>query len=174
MGNLARRLYLTIRSQLCPEAPVKPISVLPLLLVPALLAAAGPVHYGKPFTVKTETRISDILASPEAYVGKRVKVRGAVTSVCAERGCFLNLKGDKKFQELQFKVDDGVIVFPADALGRTAVAEGVISLKVFSEQEQRDMCPIEAKALNRKFDPAKIKGPMRVVRLEGLGADLLN
>jgi hypothetical protein len=103
-----------------------------------------------------------------------VKVRGTVTNVCAERGCFLNLKGDRKFQELQFKVDDGVIVFPADALGREAVAEGVISVRVISEQEQRDMCPIEAKALDRKFDPAKIKGPLKVVRLEGLGAALAN
>ena len=147
---------------------------LPLFLVPALLMAAGPVHYGKPFTVKAETKISDILANPEKFAGKTVKVRGAVTNVCAERGCFLNLKGDKKFQELQFKVDDGVIVFPADALGKVAVAEGIISVKVITEQEQKDMCPIEAKALNRKFDPAKIKGPMKVVRLDGLGADVLN
>lgn len=145
---------------------------LPFLLAPALLLAAGFTHYGKPLTVKEETRISDILAKPEVFAGKKVKVRGTVTNVCAERGCFLNIKGDKKFQELQFKVDDGVIVFPADALGREVVAEGVISLQVFSEQQQRDMCPIEAKALNRKFDPAKIKGPMKVVRLEGLGADL--
>lgn len=153
---------------------MKLFRTLSLLLVPALLMAAGSVHYGKPFTVKAETKISDILANPEKFAGKKVLVRGAVTNVCAERGCFLNLKGDKKFQELQFKVDDGVIVFPADALGKVAVAEGVISLKVISEQEQKDMCPIEAKALNRKFDPAKIKGPMKVVRLDGLGADLLN
>ena len=145
-----------------------------LLLFPALLMSAEPTHYGKPFTVKEETRISDILAAPEKFTGKKVRVRGIVTNVCAERGCFLNLKGDRKFQELQFKVDDGVIVFPADALGSEAVAEGIISLKVISEQEQRDMCPIEAKALNRKFDPAKIKGPMKVVRLDGLGADVLN
>jgi hypothetical protein len=153
---------------------MKSLRLFSFLLVPALLMAAGPTHYGKAFTVKEETRISEILANPEKFAGKTVKVRGAVTNVCAERGCFLNLKGDKKFQELQFKVDDGVIVFPADALGKVAVAEGVISLKVISEQEQRDMCPIEAKALNRKFDPAKIKGPMKVVRLEGLGADLAN
>lgn len=148
------------------------LRTLPLLLFPALLFAAEFTHYGKAFTIKEETKISDILAAPEKFDGKKVKVRGTVTNVCAERGCFLNLKGDKKFQELQFKVDDGVIVFPADAQGKEAVAEGVISLKVFTEQEQKDMCPIEAKALNRKFDPAKIKGPMKVVRLEGLGAGI--
>lgn len=151
---------------------MKLLRSLPLLLVPALLWSAEFTHYGKAFTVKDETRISEILATPEKFAGKKVKVRGIVTNVCAERGCFLNIKGDKKFQELQFKVDDGVIVFPASAQGREAVAEGVIALQVFSEQEQKDMCPIEAKALDRKFDPAKIKGPMKVVRLEGLGASI--
>jgi hypothetical protein len=138
----------------------------------AVLNAGDTRHYGQAMTLKEETKISEILANPEKFKGKRVRVRGVVTDVCAERGCYLNLKGDKKFQELMFKVDDGVIVFPASVLGSEAVAEGVVSLQVFSEKEQKEMCPIEAKALNRKFDPAKIKGPMKVIRLDGIGADI--
>jgi len=137
-----------------------------------MLKAADTKHYGQAMTLKEETKISEILANPEKFKGKRVRVRGVVTDVCAERGCYLNLKGDKKFQELMFKVDDGVIVFPASVLGAEAVTEGVVSLQVFSEKEQKEMCPIEAKALNRKFDPAKIKGPMKVIRLDGIGADI--
>ena len=129
--------------------------LIPLLLLPVVALAADFAHFGKAFTVKEETKISEILGSPEKFVGRKVKVRGIVVNVCPERGCFLNIKGDKKFQELQ---------------GKEAVAEGTISLKVLSVQEQKDMCPVEAKALDRKFDPAKIKGPMKVVRLEGLGA----
>ena len=123
-------------------------------------------------TLKEETKISEILASPEKFKGKLVRVRGVVTNVCEERGCYLNIKGDKKFQELMFKVDDGVIVFPASSLGREAVAEGIVDLLVYSEKEQKEMCPIEAKALDRKFDPAKIKGTLKVVRLNGIGADI--
>ncbi|MFZ1613096.1 MAG: DUF4920 domain-containing protein [Holophaga sp.] len=145
----------------------------PLFVCAALSLAAGEAkHYGQPMTLKTETKISEILASPEKFKGKRVRIRGTVTNVCEERGCYLNIKGDKKFQELMFKVDDGVIVFPASALGREAVAEGTVDILVFSEKEQKEMCPVEAKALNRKFDPAKIKGPLTVVRLNGLGADI--
>lgn len=152
---------------------MRPQSIFALLFCAALTLAAGDVkHYGQPMTLKEETKISEILASPEKFKGKRVRVRGVVTTVCEERGCFLNLKGDKKFQELMFKVDDGVIVFPASALGREAVAEGVVDVQVFTEKEQKEMCLIEAKALNRKFDPAKIKGPMTVVRLNGIGADI--
>jgi hypothetical protein len=147
--------------------------LIPVMFCAAMaLQAADTKHYGQPMTLKEETKISEIVANPEKFKGKKVRVRGVITDVCAERGCYLNLKGDKKFQELMFKVDDGVIVFPASVLGSEAVAEGVVSLKVFSEKEQKEMCPIEAKALNRKFDPAKIKGPMKVIRLDGTGADI--
>ena len=145
---------------------------LSLVLAPVLLLAASPTHYGTPLTLKEETKISAILANPEAFAGKTVKVRGAVVKVCAERGCFINIKGDQKFQDLQFKVKDGVMVFPVEVQGKEAVAEGVVSVKVVSEQEQRDMCLVEAKAMNKKFDPSKIKGPIKTVRLEGLGADI--
>ncbi|MBI4913722.1 MAG: DUF4920 domain-containing protein [Acidobacteria bacterium] len=146
-----------------------------LVLAATLALRAGEwKNYGKNLTVKEETKISEILAHPDKYQGKKVKVRGVVTNVCPERGCYLNLKGDKKFQQLQFKVDDGVIVFPADAVGREAVAEGVVAVTTFSVAEQKEMCPIEAKALDPKFDPKKIKGPMKVVRLDGLGAELKN
>lgn len=145
--------------------------VLAALCVPALLVAAGAQKYGKPLTLKEETKVSAILAKPEAFKGKKVQVRGVVVDVCAERGCYLVLKGDKRFESLMFKVDDGVIVFPVSLKGREVVVEGTVSVQTFSVQEQKEMCPIEAKALNPKFDPEKITGPMVVVRLDGLGAE---
>ncbi len=145
--------------------------ILPLICT-LTLAAADAVRYGKPLTQVPETRISEILEKPEAFKGKRVKVRGLVTHVCPERGCYLQLKGDKRFQQIMVKVDDGVIVFPASAQGKEAVAEGTVSVTVLSEQEQREMCPVEAKALDPKFDPAKVKGPKTLVRIDGLGAEI--
>lgn len=145
--------------------------VLPLLCT-LVLAAKDTRPYGKPLTNLPETPISEIFAKPEAFKGKRVKVRGIVTGVCPERGCYLNLKSDKRFQQLMFKVEDGVIVFPADSLGKEAVGEGIVSLTVLSEQEQRDMCPVEAKALDPKFDPKKVKGPKTMVRIDGIGAEI--
>lgn len=145
----------------------------PALVCLSVSLLAGEVRtYGKALKTKEETRISDILATPEKYKGKTVKVRGIVTNVCDERGCYINVKGDKKFQEIMVKVEDGVIVFPMDALGREAVAEGVVDVYTLSVEEQKEMCPVEAKALNRKFDPKKITGPMKVVRINGVGAEV--
>lgn len=138
----------------------------------SLVQAAGAKKYGKPMVLAQETKISELLAKPDAFNGKRVRVSGLVLDVCDERGCYLTLAGDRKGQRLLFKVDDGVIVFPASARGSKAIAEGIFSKRVFSVAELKEMCVIEAKAMDPSFDPEAIKGPMTVYRLDGIGAEL--
>lgn len=146
-----------------------------LICLVCLYAESGDKRtYGKPLTIKEETLVSQILNNPAKFKGKKVKVRGQITNVCEERGCYINIKGDKKFQELMFKVDEGTMVFPANSLGREVVAEGLVTVFTVSVKEQKEMCPIEAKALNRKFDPDNIKGPLTVVRIDGIGAEIGN
>ena len=149
-------------------------TILALLAVPALVQAAGVQKFGKPLTLKTETKVSDILAKPEAFKGKRVRIRGIATDVCAERGCYLVVKGDQRYQSLMVKVDDGVIVFPVSLKGREVVAEGTVFVRTYSVEDLKAMCPIEAKALDPTFDPENIKGPLVIVRLDGLGAEARN
>lgn len=101
-----------------------------LALTFALAAAAfaGGKPYGKALTLKEATPVSAILASPGAWNGKRVQVKGMIVDVCAKRGCWMELASDQKFQSLRFKVEDGVIVFPVEAKGSQAVAEGVVQV----------------------------------------------
>lgn len=87
---------------------------------------AKELKLGDGLTLVEITKISDILADPKAYVGKRVLVEGLVTGVCQKRGCWMNIASDKQFQEIQIKVVDGVIVFPMSAAGKMAKIEGVV------------------------------------------------
>ena len=84
--------------------------------------------FGKPLTLKETTKISDIYATPDKYKDKRVKVQGSILDVCEDMGCWISLAGDKPQQSLRFKVEDGVIVFPVALKGKSAVAEGTISV----------------------------------------------
>ena len=59
------------------------------VVLAASLAAAGATTYGKPLTVKETTKVSDILAKPEQFDGKRVKIEGPVVDVCQMRGCWI-------------------------------------------------------------------------------------
>lgn len=139
------------------------------LALPAALAAGGRT-YGQPLALKAEAKVADILANPDAYAGQKVRVRGIVTEVCEERGCWIKIGADRK--EILFKVEDGVISFPMSAKGSTVVAEGTVSKRVLSVEQQKALCDKEAKALSKPADYGKITGPKVIVRIEGLGAEI--
>lgn len=141
-------------------------------LVGTIAAAGDAKPYGKPLSVKEESSISAILETPDAFVGKTVRVKGLVTDVCASRGCWIKISGEKKGQAIVFKVEDGVITFPMSAKGGAVVAEGVVSKRVVSEAQQKEACEKEAKAHNKPVDYSSVKGPKTIVRLEGLGAEI--
>ena len=80
--------------------------------------------YGTGVKLTTVTKVADLLASPDQYLGKHVRVDGTVKAVCQNMGCWIQIADDEKSEGIQFKVDDGVIVFPKDAKGKRASAEG--------------------------------------------------
>lgn len=141
-----------------------------LLLVPAILQAADGRKFGQPLTLKEEVKVSELFANPDKYAGKRVRVQGLVTDVCAERGCWIKIGADK--QEILFKVTDGVITFPMAAKGSPVVAEGMLRKRVVTVEQQKAMCENEAKALGKQADFGKITGPKTYLQLDGLGAEI--
>lgn len=137
----------------------------------AVLAFAGsPRKYGKPLTLKETTKISDILTDPGKYEGKKVLVEGPVVGVCEKRGCWIRIGSEKEFESIQFKVDDGVIVFPMDAKGKNARAEGVVSVTTYSKEDLIAQGKRHAEETGEKFDPDTITGPETYVKIMGDGA----
>jgi hypothetical protein len=141
-------------------------------LVLAVGLSAAVKKYGKALTLKETTKVSDIYANPDAFNGKRVQVRGAVVEVCEMKGCWIALASDKEFQQIRFKVDDGVIVFPMDAKGLTATVEGVVTVTVESEADQLEHGKKMAEEMKKPFDPKSIKGPKTTIMIKGEGAEI--
>jgi hypothetical protein len=73
-------------------------------------------------------------------------------------------------QHVRIKVDDGVIVFPKDSAGKTAVAEGKFTKTELTREQAVAQAKEEAADRGKKFDPAKVKGGMTVYQIEGSGA----
>jgi hypothetical protein len=71
-------------------------------------------------------------------------------------------------------VEDGVIVFPKDSIGKQVLAEG----KLVKVELTKDQAIAQAKHLaeeqGRKFDPASITSGKTSYQLTGTGARLLN
>jgi hypothetical protein len=149
---------------------MKYLSIVALCFCMLAVSAGAEKKFGKKITLKEKTKISDIIANPEKFNGKKVLVEGPITDVCKMRGCWIRLGSDKEFQTLTFKVEDGVIVFPMEIKGKTAVAEGVVSVTTTSVEDQIEQGKKRAKETGEEFDPASVKGPKTVIQIKGEGA----
>jgi hypothetical protein len=141
---------------------------LTLALAVALPGAALAKTYGKGVTLKESTRISELIAGADTYVGKAVRVEGTITDVCSKRGCWMEIASDKEFQTLRFKVEDGVIVIPVEARGKKAVAEGVFTKTELSQEQAEEHAKHMAEEQGRKYDPSRVS--RTVYQLKGSGA----
>lgn len=138
-----------------------------LLSLPAL--AAEPQTFGK-VSALTSVKLSELISRPDAYVGKTVKVEGLITDVCSKRGCWLRLAGDKEFQTITFKVQDGVMTFPMSVKGKRAEAEGVFTRVELSKEDALERAKHEAEEKGQPFDPKSVTGPQVTYLLKGVGA----
>ena len=114
--------------------------------------------------------VSALLASPDAYVGKTVRVRGTAVAVCPSRGCWFDVASDVEGQTLRIKVEDGVMVFPADLVGETVLAEGVFTANTLDLETTKKVCAKEAASEGKAFDANAVTECMTLYQLSGTGA----
>jgi hypothetical protein len=141
------------------------IVALVILTLPALAAT-----YGKPLSDEKVVKVSDLLANPDDYVGKTVKVEGIITDVCEMMGCWMMIASDQELQAIRFKVEDGVIVIPTEAKGKKAVAEGTFRKIEMTREEATAQAKHHAEEKGLEFDPESVKGPTVTYQLDGIGA----
>lgn len=136
------------------------------LLLPAAAFAGDAKTFGKGVTGADRTKIADLLAKPDAYVGQTVRVEGVASKVCEHRGCWVEIAQDGS--AMRVKVDDGVIVFPRDVMGKRIAAEGVFTKKVIPAQA-------EAKHAAHAGECTEHAKPAETVvyQIQGTGAVLL-
>lgn len=153
---------------------MKKISLFALgLLAFASLLRADAKSYGAGVKLAETTSVARILADPDAYVGKKVRIEGRIADVCPMKGCWMELSegADANASKLRVKVDDGVIVFPVTAKGKLAVAEGVVEAIPMTREKYVAWLSHLAEERGEKLDPKTVgNGPFRVLQIRGTGA----
>ena len=138
--------------------------------VPAVPAAAlDGQKFGAGVSMTDTVDVDALLADPTSFKGKTVRVEGMVLDVCPKRGCWFEMAGGKPGAKLKFKVTDGEMVFPVDAKGKYAVAQGEVSVRELNLEESKEYAEYQAKEYGKPFDPASVK-PMSLVQIAGTGA----
>ena len=128
------------------------------------------LSFGAGIKLTETTPIASILTDPKAWNGKTVRVEGMITDVCPKRGCWMELAGSEPGQKLRFKVTDGEMVFPMEAKGQRATAEGVVAVKEMSLEDTKQYLEYQAKEYGQPYDPASVTKPMTIARIDGTGA----
>ncbi|MGE5682314.1 MAG: DUF4920 domain-containing protein [Bacillota bacterium] len=147
-------------------------SVVMFLLLVSISFAGSVKKLGKDLTLKNKTKVSEILKNPKSFVGKKVQVEGMIVDVCSNRGCWMEIAGDKPFQKIKVKVKDGEIVFPMEAKGKTAKVEGEIYEINLTKEQAAEMAKHEAEEKGKTFDPKSVTGPVTLYQIKGAGAEI--
>lgn len=146
------------------------VSITALALVACQPATFDGAPYGEPLTLETVTPVSEILASPDRFVGERVMVEGTIAEVCDRAGCWMDIQGESPDERIQVKVNDGEIVFPVAATGKRARVEGVVEKLEMTQAEAVEAARHRAEEQGEAFDASGITGPVTTYRIRGAGA----
>lgn len=147
---------------------------LALMVAAASFAFAADVKLGKPLTLEQASTVGEVLARPDALVGKTVQVKGKVTEICKMMGCWMALVDPGSTKALRIKVNDGVIVIPKEAVGKMAVAEGSLTKIELTKEQAIGRAKHEAEEQGRSFDASKIKSGETIYQIQGNGIVIQN
>jgi hypothetical protein len=142
-------------------------SFIAALLLSAAVMCAG-ARLGRTLTLPKPVTVSALMASPDAHVGKVVQVKGKVTEVCQKAGCWMQLVDAG--HAIRIKVNDGDIVFPRSAIGKTAVAEGILRKTELTWAQAVARARHEAEERGVDFLPESVKSGATFYEIQGTGA----
>ena len=146
------------------------VSVLILLVAGFAMAGEGDKVYGEGVSAPDTMLVSDLMANPEAYIGKTIRVKGTAVGVCEHRGCWINIASDTEGETVRVKVKDGVIVFPAEIKGDLVIAEGVWTANELTMEQTKKVCAAQAKHDGEDFDEKEVTSCMTLYQISGTGA----
>lgn len=136
--------------------------------------AGKATNFGEPLTLSAFSTVSvgRVLAQPEKYEGKRIRVSGVVDSVCAARGCWLRLAdepgGETLFVKFNCPIEGRLI--PMEATGHKAYIEGILEISRHSEAQRRHLAEDAGQSPDQI---AKIVGPEKVLKLNAPAARIV-
>lgn len=132
--------------------------------------ADGVVRRGEALSAERPLQVSECVAKADALAGKRVKVEGTVTSVCAKKGCWFILRDDMSDQTIRITSKGYRFFVPENAKGRRAVVEGELVVRTLSKEEAQHLADEAAAAEGKAAE--QVEGPVREVQLAAVGLEL--
>lgn len=136
-----------------------------LVLFIASFGFAGDIEIGGKLTLEKSTPISDILANPDNFLDKPIRVEGYILDGCKHEGTWIALASDKEFENLQVWHKDGALKFPLDHKGKYAIVEGSLYFVQLTAEQAKKWLAHLSTTHEQKVDPEKVKDGMKIYRI---------
>lgn len=146
--------------------------LLVLIIATIGLSTAKAAHFGKTVDKTSLLKISTIMAAPDSFLDQQITIEGTVVGVCAKRGCWMTIASDKRFQNLQIKVNDGDMVFPMTAKGSKAMATGKLNKIQLTLSRTKALLAHRAQQAGNEFDENTVTEPMAIYQLVPTGVEI--
>ncbi len=126
------------------------------------------ILYGKELDPTTSNiALKDLVADPTKYEGQTINLKGDITDVCQEAGCWTKITDGTNYILVQTLHK---YFLPKDAAGKIS-ADGTFKQKEFTEEHAKEMLKESRNPLVKEDD---IKGPQKVYVLEATGIKVNN
>jgi len=123
--------------------------------------------------IKTDTplvSITELMANPETYMDKMVRVKGTVATVCPKAGCWVDIADNG--EKVRIKVKDGEIVFDKDLVGKSVIAEGTVYKFELTHEKAVGYFRHLAEELGEPFDESSVTSGTTIYQIGGLGLQI--
>ncbi|MGO2011360.1 MAG: DUF4920 domain-containing protein [Pseudoalteromonas sp.] len=143
-----------------------------LVLATIGLSSAKAEQFGEPVNNVNLLKISTLMATPDNYLDQKITIEGTVVGVCEKRGCWMTIASDKRFENLQIKVNDGDMVFPMTAKGSEAIATGKLNKIQLNLTRTKALLAHRAQQAGNEFDENTVTEPMAIYQLIPTGVEI--
>lgn len=130
-------------------------------------AGSGWQTFGEPILADLPMAdVAEVLATPAAFAGRDVQLRGTIAEVCAKKGCWLRIadpSGGAETVFVKFTCPvEGEYLIPTDAAGRPVVVQGQVVVEEMSQDQARHYAEDAGKS---PAEVAAITGPQKTIRV---------
>jgi len=128
----------------------------------------GVLKRGAPVGNAKKVSLAKVIADPNKYAGKTVRVEGVIVRSCKMEGCWMELAPSKDAKSVRVKMKDHAFFVPLDSAGAAATAEGVFAVKTLSKAEVDHLINDDG----AKFENRNADGSVTEISFEAIGVEL--
>ncbi len=118
------------------------------------------IRRGKALPKGDALTVATCVTDADKLNGKLVKVTGIATQVCAKKGCWWMLGGDKPTEKIRITAAEYGFFVPRQIKGKKATVSGILEVKHMSKEEAQHLAD-DAKAAGKPL----AAGPLPTVEL---------